>query len=96
MAHLLKYSEWQNSIGKWYSGDVSNLAHGSNYWWHAPRMLQIPLTDFILLLKDKYKANVTSYCFESNVLIFNWDNYNDCHKFTLFINNEARKRKFFI
>lgn len=95
MSHLLKYSEWESPTG-WYSGDVSDLANGSNYWWFPARMLEISLTDYILLLKNKFNVYDFHYNKDKNVLIYYWKNYNDCHKFTLFINSEARKRKFFI
>ena len=96
MSHLLKYSEWQNATGDWLSGDVSKLAEGSNFWWHVPRMLQISLTDYVLLLKDKFHAKNLKYYKDVNLLVWNWDNYKDCHDFTLFVNRESRKRKFFV
>lgn len=95
MSHLLKYTEWEQN-GKWYSGDISDLAHGSNFWWLPARMLEMELTDYVLLLKDKFHAQNFRYLSEPNLLLFDWKNYSDCHKFTLYINNEARKRKFFI
>lgn len=95
MSHLLKLTEWQGSSGKWYAADVSDLAHGSGCWWHVPRMLNIELTDYVLLLKDKYHATNIKYDIESNMLFWDWT-YQDCHKFLLFINREAIKRKFFI
>ena len=96
MSHILKYTEWQSPTGNWYANDVSDLAHGSGSWWHVPRMLQISLTDYILLLKNKYNATDFSYIKERNVLLWHWNNYNDCHKFILYINKEAKNRKFFI
>ena len=96
MSHILKYTEWQSPTGYWHATDVSDLAHGSGSWWHVPRMLQISLTDYILFLKEKYNAINFHYNLEYNVLLWDWENYNDCHKFILFINKEAQKRKFFI
>lgn len=90
----MKYTEWQNNLG-WLTGDVSDLGKGSNYWWYPARMLEIPIEDFLLLLK-KYNVSKVYYNKDANVLIYSWDNYSDCHKFTLFINAEAKKRNFVI
>lgn len=93
MSHLMKYSEWQGASGKWYANDISDFKNGSGNWWNVPRMLNMELTDFILLLKNNYNANIS---YHNNVFLWSWNHYNDCHKFVLFVNSEARKRKFFI
>lgn len=95
MSHLLKFSEWETVSG-WHCNDVSDLAHGSGYWWHVPRMLNIELTDYIYLLKNNFNATSFYYNIDTNVLLWKWKTYSDCHNFTLFVNKEARKRKFFI
>lgn len=95
MAHILKYSEWE-SVSGWHSGDVSDLANNSNAWYLPARMLGISLTDYILLLKDRFGAIDFKYIKDKNLLLWKWKNYNDCHKFTLWVNAESRKRKFFI
>lgn len=95
MAHLLKLSEWESATG-WHCGDVSDLAKGSGYWWHIPRMLDIPYTDYLLLLKDKYHARNFYYDADANVLSWTWESYADCHAFVLYVNKEARNKKFFI
>ena len=92
---LLKYTEWESITG-WHTGDVSDLPNGSNYWWHVPRMLNMDVVDYILMLKDKFHAIDFSYSKDKNVLLWQWKNYNDCHIFTRFVNLEARKRKYFI
>ena len=95
-SHLLKFTEWQSPTGKWHTNDVSDLAHGSGYWWHVPRMVNMKLTDYILFLKDNF--NATNFCYneKDNVLLWDWETYGDCHRFTSWVNQEARKRKFFI
>lgn len=96
MSHILKFTEWQSASGQWYTNDTSDLAHGSGYWWHAPRMLGIEFTDYVLMLKEKFNVTNFHYNKDKNVLIWYWDNYADCHRFTLYINNQAKKRKFFV
>ena len=96
MSHLLKFTEWQDVLGNWHCNDTSDLGHGSGYWWNIPRMLDIELTEYILLLKDTFHATNFSYSIEHNVLLWKWENYQYCHNFTLFVNKEAKKRKFFI
>ena len=94
MSHLLKLSEWEQNE-KWHCNDVSDLGHGSGFWWHIPRMLGISLTDYVLLLKDKFHA--VNFKFPNqNILLWDWQSYTDCHNFVRFINNEAKKRKYFI
>lgn len=95
MSHLLKLTEWESPTG-WHCNDVSDLANGSGNWWNVPRMLNIELTDYVLLLKNKFNAINFTYNTKSNVLSWLWKDYTDCHKFVLFINKEARKHKFFI
>ena len=96
MTHLYKSSEWQGSSGKWYCNDVSDLAGISGKWWVPARLLNISLTDYILLLKEKFNATIELYNEDTDVLIFYWDKYSDCHRYMLWINAEARKKKFFI
>lgn len=95
MSHILKFSEWETATG-WRCNDVSDLANGSGYWWNVPRMLNMELTDYVLFLKEHFHATHFTYNIERNLLLWKWNSYNDCHKFTLFVNNEAKKRKFFI
>ena len=95
MSHIMKYTEWE-SISGWHSGDVTNLAQNSNAWWLPARMLGISLTDYILLLKDTFHAKNFYYNMDKNLLLWQWESYKDCHNFTLYINKESRKRKFYI
>lgn len=95
MSHLMKLTEWQSESGKFHAGDVSDLAHGSNYWYNIPRMLGMELTDYILWLKDEFNASNFRYFKDSNLLLWDW-NQSDCHRFLLYINKESRKRKFMI
>ena len=96
MKHVLKFSEWQSGSGTWRAADVENLSGRSNAWWLPARMLNLSLTDYILLVKNKYHASNFVYFRDKNLLFWGWKNYNDCHAFVLFINREAKKRKFFV
>ena len=93
--HLLKYTEWESATG-WHCNDVSDLANGSGYWWHIPRMLNMPLTDYIFFLRDNFNATDFRYNPNDGVLLWKWKSYNDCHRFTLFVNQTARKKQYFI
>ena len=95
MSHILKFSEWESATG-WHCNDISDLANGSGNWWNVPRMLNMDLTDYVLLLKNEFNAIDFYYKPEFNVLLWKWSSYADCHRFVLFVNREARKRKFFI
>ena len=94
MSHLLKFTVWEQN-GKWHCNDVSDLGHGSGYWWHSARMLGISLTDYVLLLKDEFHAVNFSFP-NQKILLWDWQSYTDCSRFANFINKEARKRKYFI
>lgn len=96
MSHLLKYTEWQGASSKWYATDVSDFSHGSFNWWYVPRMLNMELVDYIQLLKNDFHASFYCWKEDSNTLLWRWEKYSDCHNFVLFVNREARKRKFFI
>ena len=95
MAHLLKMTEWQG-VSSWYAGDVSDLPNGSNYWWHIPRMLDMDVVDYILMLKNKFHAVDFFYDRDKNVLLWHWENYKDCHSFVLYCNLIARKKQYYI
>ena len=96
MGHQLKYTEWQSASGKWYCNDTADLSGVSGKWWVPARMLNMTLTDYILMLRNDYNANIIKYSESTDYLHFNWDKQVDCHKFVLFINREARNRKFMV
>ena len=94
-----KASEWV--IGnKWYVADVSDLANDSAAWWIPARLLNLSLEEYVLMLKETYNANIDKFCPNSNngksLLIFSWNNYNDAHKYLLYINRVARNQKWTI
>ena len=94
-----KVSEW--IIGnKWYVADVSDLANDSSAWWIPARLLKLSLEDYILMLKNTYNANIDKFYPDANngksLLIFSWNNYNDAHKYLLYINRIARNQKWTI
>lgn len=95
MSHLMKYTEWQSGSGKYCSGDVSDLAHNSNSWWYPARALGISVEDYVKMLINDFHAHNFYYSIDANVLFWDWTK-EDCHKFTLFINNVCRKKNFFI
>lgn len=96
MAHVYKCSEWSNTNGRWFCGDVEDLANDSNAWWIPCRILGIAPTDFILLLKDTFHASNFSYNINANVLIFSWDKQSDMRKYKNWINDKARKANYII
>lgn len=94
MAHILRYQEWQSPTGYWYCNDVSDLAGISGYWWIPARMLGITPADFVALLIEKYQPDQIS--FNGKTLLYSWkkENYGKMHSYLLWINREARNRKF--
>lgn len=95
MSHILKLSEWEIA-GKWYCADTTDLGAGSGNTWFPARMLNITPADYLLLLKDKFHVKNLKIVGEKCNLIFNFETMTDCHSFVLFINREAKERKYFI
>lgn len=92
MKQIIKFSEWQGGAGEWRVADTTTWTP----WWTPARILNIPVTDFVLLLKDKYNVKDFFYSKEKNLLFWSWENYNDAHSFLLFINRKARENKFYV
>jgi len=94
MAHLYKVTEWKQG-SSWSAGDTSDLAHDSNLWYIPPRMLGISLEDWILKLKNEFNATGFHFYPKANggksLLIYHWENYNDCHRYVLWINKKSRE-----
>lgn len=94
MAHLYKASEWQTPSGNWFVADTSDLANDSAAWWIPARFLNMTLEDYILLLKNEYKATIDKFYPNANngksLLTFHWDSYNNAHKYLLWVNRMAR------
>ena len=95
MANILHLTEWETPSG-WHCGDVSALAAGSNYWWNIPRLLNISMKDYILLLKNKYHATNFHYSAKCNVLSYCFSTQSDCRKFKNDINKLAREKQFVV
>lgn len=94
MSHILKMSVWKSSSDRWFCADVEDLGHDSALWWYPARLLGISLTDYVLLLKDKYHA--TNFHYNKNILVFSWTEENKIYatKFKNDINALARKKNF--
>lgn len=96
MSHVYKLSEWQSQTGRWFCDDISDLGHGSGAWYLPARILNISLTDFVLLLKNEYNVSFIMYSKEHDMLIYSWDNQNDMRRYKNFINAKARQINFII
>ena len=96
MPHILKVSNWETASG-FVVADTNDLGHDSAVWWHIPRMLNMSLVDYIKMLKDEYQVVDFKYIPASNhLLLFFFPTQAAAHKFELFVNREAKKRKYFI
>ena len=99
MAQLYKVSEWQSGRN-WYVANTSDLANDSNSWWIPARFLNLSLEDYILKLVNEYNVIIDGFYPDMkegrSVLLYHWDNYNDAHRFLLWINRMARNGKWTI
>lgn len=95
---ILKITEWQSASGRWYTADTT----GFSSWWTIARMLDMELGKYAKFLVDEYNAILDDFIIypyedkRNSLLIFHFDSYQDAHRFVLFVNKEARKRKFFV
>ena len=98
MKRLYKATEWV--VGKkWYVADTSDLGKDSAAWWIPARILNLSLEDYILMLVNEYHAEVAWFPESNNgksLLIFSFANYNDAHKYLLYINRVARNKNWSI
>lgn len=94
MAHLYKTVEWQSGSGRWYVNDVQELCTVASRWWTPVRMLKMTPNDYVLMLRDKFKAGDFVYTAEKNVLIFSFDTQADARKYKNWINAQARKANY--
>lgn len=93
--HIYKMSEWESGAGgAWYCNDIEDLGNNSGVWWHPARILDIPPSDLVKLLIDKYKVDNISYNYENNVLIYSWKSQAEMRKFKNFINQKAREKNY--
>lgn len=95
MSHVYKTSIWDESGKIFHCNDIEDLGNNSALWYIPARILGITPAAYIKLMIEKFNAKV-SYLPKSAIILFQWDNYNDCNKYKLFINKKARERKFII
>ena len=82
--------EFQSTSKRWHSCSAQ-ISGQVGKWYYIPRKMGIDLIDWIKILKDEYNAVDIKYCIETDCLIYSFTIYADCHKFTLWVNREARK-----
>ena len=92
---LYKVSEWRSTAsGLYYCSNIDNMKNGSGSWWLLARVMQMSPADFIQHLIKEYKPDKIKYNPETNFLYFAWTSPENCHKFKLNINKQARKINF--
>lgn len=96
MAHIYKTTEWEDGLGYWKCGDVSNLGANSNTWWYPCNILDITPVEFVKLLMEKFKAINFHYNTKFDVLIYSFKTQDDCRKYKNFINKKAREKNFIV
>ena len=95
--HVLKLTEYQSpGSGAWHALDCTNVGQCSDAWYFLPRMLNISVTDYIKMLVSKYHASGLDFSPSKGTLFFSFEKHEDCHRFVLDMNREARNRKFYI
>lgn len=96
MSHLYVTSEWQGASGCWYVNDVTDFTSVACKWWAPVRLLDMTPVEYVLMLKNNFKAKDFKYTKEKNVLIFSFDTQADARKYKNFINKKAREKQFIL
>lgn len=93
---MIKYDEWQDGVGMWHCGNISDVAHRSNDWWLPARYLGIAPCEFVKLLIEKFRADTVKYLSRDGrrgVLVYSWKKQSDMRVFKNWLNKELRIRK---
>jgi len=97
MAHILKYSEFQDPVGNmWGCNDSEELGKGSAYWWLPARMLGLTPAEYLQWVIDNYKPDKISHTADCSVVWWRWKSQEKMRKFKNEINAMARKRNYVI
>jgi len=98
MSHILAYKEWQSPTGDWHCNDTTDLGGQAGLWWIPAHMFKQSASEYLQWLIDNYHPDKIYYNKNSNFLSYSWtkEHYSLCHKFVLYINNQAKKKQFFV
>ena len=96
MSHLYKMTKWQGASGRWYANDTTDLVSNSAKWYAPARLLRIPLTDYIELLRNTYSATIVKYSPEKDYLHFYWEKESDANRFVLWINKQSKANQWIV
>ena len=90
----LKYAEFQGGSGYWYINCPDAIGKVQNQWWYMARIRNLSPAAYLEMLVKDYHAIVK---FNGKTLLYSWkkENYGKMHSFLLWINREARNRKFY-
>ena len=103
--HLYKSEIWQDGAGHWHVADTHDLAHDSSIWVHPARLLDMTGAEFAKYLIDTWKVDHIHYFIKDEykhdpkhcgLLYFYWNDYNQAHKYQLYINKIARHKNWTI
>lgn len=90
---VYKLQEFQGASGLWYVGTPTILTKYAHLWHLPALVLDLPLTDFIIELQDKYSAEVY---YKGNFVGYRWEKQSDMRKFKNAINKKAREINFIV
>lgn len=96
MFKVYKMVEWQAASGVWYVNVPGKVGTAANAWWVPPRILDIPVNDYVLLLREEYGAENIKYFEDSNTLIFSFPTQLLARKYKNWINTKARNKNFLV
>lgn len=89
MAKIYKAVEWQSASGKWHCNDPDLITRGDQ-WLIPAKILNMNIADFLLMMKDKFKADVHIRG-DGAFAYFEWANQADMRTYKNWINAKARE-----
>ena len=95
MAHLYKMTEWE-SVGYWHCNDVSDLTHGSAYWWLPARMMKLSPAQYVQWVIDNFHPDIVSHSDDGSFVSFCWKSQSEMRKYKNKVNALARQENFMI
>ena len=99
MKKIFKTTVWEMN-GQYHVGDVTDLAHNSNYWYNHCRALGLKGEQFVIALGQKYKASKIHFNRSSNngkgFLGFSFDEESKAKAYSNAVNRGAIREKIYV
>lgn len=76
----------------WRVANTKDVGTIRNQWWYIPRILNIPLDEYVKKLKDEFNAEDIQVGGRFNCLTFGFRTLMAAEKYALWVNRKMRKK----